>query len=134
MKLQIVIPDEEEEQIPKPKKQDSKSTDDQSGKSVPDIKLPDLKLPIFTPRTIGNDASLRAKIDKIWVEYKKGSDETLKKDEALTLLKKTIIEVTGEAPSMEELERNFNEMDQSKSGDIDKEECFRFMKGFNIGH
>ena len=43
-------------------------------------------------------------------------------------------EVTGNDPSQEELERNFEIMDEDMSGDIDKEEALKFLKGFRIGH
>ena len=46
----------------------------------------------------------------------------------------TIEEVTGEAPTEDELERNFEIMDEDHSGDIDKEEAIKFLKGFRIGH
>ena len=36
-------------------------------------------------------------------------------------------EVTGKDPSEKELERNFQIMDLDKSGDIDKEEAFKFL-------
>ena len=43
-------------------------------------------------------------------------------------------EVTGNDPTEKELQRNFEIMDLDKSGDIDKEEAFKFIKGFRIGH
>ena len=43
-------------------------------------------------------------------------------------------EVTGEAPTQEEIESNFKILDEDKSGDVTKEETFKFIKGYRIGH
>ena len=43
-------------------------------------------------------------------------------------------EVTGQEPSQKEIDMNFETMDLDGSGDIDKEEAFKFLKGYKIGH
>ena len=45
-----------------------------------------------------------------------------------------ILVMTGNDPSKDELLRNFERMDLDENGNINKEECFKFMKGFNIGN
>ena len=45
------------------------------------------------------------------------------KEEAFTFLKVMLKEYTGNDPTDEELERNFQMMDYDKSGDIDKAEA-----------
>ena len=41
--------------------------------------------------------------------------------------------MTGVAPGDEELERNFNIIDEDASGTLDKEEVLKFLKGFGLG-
>ena len=42
-------------------------------------------------------------------------------------------EYTGKEPSEEEIQRNFDNMDADNSGDIDKEEAQKFLKGYELG-
>ena len=57
----------------------------------------------------------------------------LDRDEAFAFLRMILKQYTNEDPSDEELEKNFNLMDADKSGDIDKDECHKFLKGFELG-
>ena len=81
-----------------------------------------------------DEAAYRRKVDKIWEQYDINGDGVLSKEEVVPFLKATLREVTGKEPSKDELDRNFSEMDRDKSGDIDKEECFKFLQGFHLGH
>ena len=58
----------------------------------------------------------------------------MEKDAAYEFLTQIIGEITGSKPTQEELARNFTLMDEDKSGDIDKEEAIKFLKGFKLGH
>ena len=80
------------------------------------------------------DAKYKEEVESIWREFDKSGTGMLEKDEAFLFLKKTIQEVTGNDPSEDELQRNFEIMDEDNSGDIDKEEALKFLKGFRIGH
>ena len=76
------------------------------------------------------DRALRSKVNSIWLKYDKSGDNILHKHEALPFLKATLREANGIDPSKEELQKYFETMDLDKSGNIDKEECFKFLKGF----
>ena len=41
--------------------------------------------------------------------------------------------MTGSEPTDEELDRNFNIIDEDASGTLDKEEVLKFLKGFGLG-
>ena len=41
--------------------------------------------------------------------------------------------MTGSDPTDDELERNFNIIDEDASGTLDKEEVLKFLKGFGLG-
>ena len=41
--------------------------------------------------------------------------------------------LTGTDPTDDELERNFNIIDEDASGNLDKEEVLKFLKGFGLG-
>ena len=41
--------------------------------------------------------------------------------------------MTNSEPTDDELERNFNIIDEDASGNLDKEEVLKFLKGFNLG-
>ena len=43
-------------------------------------------------------------------------------------------EYSGKEPTEAELEKNFLAMDVDKSGDIDKNEALKFLKGFSLGN
>ena len=58
----------------------------------------------------------------------------LDQKEAYAFLKDMMEEVTGDAPTQEEIESNFKILDEDKSGDVTKEETFKFIKGYRIGH
>ena len=79
-------------------------------------------------------AYYKDKVEQIWLEYDKDRSGKLEKKEVMAFLQKTLWELTGEQPSNIELERNFKIMDLDRIGDIDKEECYKFLKGFHIGH
>ena len=60
-------------------------------------------------------------------------DGVLDRVEAGKFLRKCMLEASGIPPSEDDVERNFALMDLDGSGDIDKEEAFRFIKGYKIG-
>ena len=41
--------------------------------------------------------------------------------------------MTGQPPTDEEIERNFNIIDEDGNGTLDKEEVLKFLKGFGLG-
>ena len=73
-------------------------------------------------------------IDKIWEKYDKDRSGKLSKDEAAKFLGVTLKEINGEPANQEEIERHFDLMDDNSSGDIDKEECIRFLKGIQMAN
>ena len=77
---------------------------------------------------------MREQIAAIWQKYDTNGNGILDKKEAHKFLRDYMYEVTGEEPTLEDVERNFDTMDTDKSNDIDKEECLKFLKGFKIGH
>ena len=72
-------------------------------------------------------------MNKIWKEFDKDGSGKLEKEEAVAFLKVTLRDLTGEEPNESIVEKNFANMDRDKSGDIDKLECYNFLKGFQIG-
>ena len=61
---------------------------------------------------------MRDQVDAIWQKYDINKDGVLDKKEAEKFLRDYILEVTGNDPTQEEVERNFETMDIDKSGDV----------------
>ena len=49
-------------------------------------------------------------------------------------MKGILLEVTGKLPDQKEVDENFAIMDEDRSGDIDKYEAMKFLRGFRMGH
>ena len=58
------------------------------------------------------DMYYQEKVDLIWDEYNKSGTGKLEKDEAYEFLKVTLREEMGTEPNEEDLDRNFNIMDE----------------------
>ena len=70
------------------------------------------------------------KVEEIWRDYDIDRNGTLEKDEAFAFLRVMLKEYTGKDPTDADLERNFKIMDEDESGDINKQEAQKFLKGF----
>ena len=44
-----------------------------------------------------------------------------------------MLEVSGNMPSKEEIDSNLKLLDEDKSGDVTKEEAYKFIEGYRIG-
>ena len=75
-----------------------------------------------------------AKIEELWVKYDKSATGILERDEALLFLKDILREYKGCEPTNDELENNFNIMDEDNSGDISKDEAQKYVKGYELGN
>ena len=80
-----------------------------------------------------DDAKERARVEEIWVKYDTNNSGVLEKEQGKAFLMAELSELTGVAPGDEELERNFNIIDEDASGTLDKEEVLKFLKGFGLG-
>ena len=80
------------------------------------------------------DIKLRDEVDAIWLKYDLNKNGVLDRDEAYAFLKDMMSEVTGQIPTQEEIESNFRILDEDGSGDVSKEETYKFIKGYRIGH
>ena len=88
------------------------------------------------PAILGSveDIKLRDEVDAIWSKYDQNKNGVLDREEAFAFLKDMMAEVTGQAPTQEEIESNFKILDEDGSGDVSKEETYKFIKGYRIGH
>ena len=73
-------------------------------------------------------------MQEIWNQYDDDDSGKLEKAEAFEFLRLVLKEYQGKEPTEEELERNFNLMDYDGSGDIDKKEAQKFVKGYQLGN
>ena len=80
-----------------------------------------------------DDAKERARVEEIWKKYDTNNSGVLEKDQGKAFLMAELSSMTGVAPGDEELERNFNIIDEDASGSLDKEEVLKFLKGFGLG-
>ena len=80
------------------------------------------------------DKALKKEVEDIWKKYDINNNGVLDKKEAYAFLDDMMKEVTGQAPTQEEIESNFRILDEDQSGDVSKEEAFKFIKGYRIGH
>ena len=74
------------------------------------------------------------KLDEIWHTYDTDNDGLLDRKEAFAFLKCCLLEMTGSEPIEEDLERSFAMMSMQHEGYVTKEECFKFLRGFNVGN
>ena len=79
------------------------------------------------------EAQYKERVEKVWKDYSKNGNNNLDKSEAYEFLKETLREQLGTEPNEEDLERNFQIMDESKSGDINKSEALEYIRGFRLG-
>ena len=96
------------------------------------VKKPDRTPPV--EMGTNEDVKLRQEVDEIWMKYDKNKNGVLDKEEAFAFLDDMMKEVTGQRPTQEEIESNFKILDEDGSGDVSKEETFKFIKGYRIGH
>ena len=80
-----------------------------------------------------DDAAERARVEQIWKQYDTNNSGVLEKDQAKAFLMDELKNMTGSEPTEDELERNFNIIDEDASGSLDKEEVLKFLKGFGLG-
>ena len=80
------------------------------------------------------DVKLRQEVEDIWTKYDTNNNGVLDQKEAYAFLDDMMREVTGQAPTQEEIESNFRILDEDQSGDVTKEETYKFIKGYRIGH
>ena len=80
-----------------------------------------------------DDAKERARVEEIWKIYDTNNSGVLEKDQAKAFLLDELKTMTGSEPTEDELERNFNIIDEDASGTLDKEEVLKFLKGFGLG-
>ena len=80
-----------------------------------------------------DDAAERARVEEIWKQFDVDGNGYLSRDEAKAFLTVELKTLTGTDPTEDELERNFNIIDEDASGTLDKEEVLKFLKGFGLG-
>ena len=80
-----------------------------------------------------DDAKERARVEEIWKIYDTNNSGVLEKEQAKAFLLDELKTMTGSEPTEDELERNFNIIDEDASGTLDKEEVLKFLKGFGLG-
>ena len=68
------------------------------------------------------DVALKKEVDDIWKKYDTNNNGVLSQKEAYAFLEDMMKEVTGQAPTQEEIESNFRILDEDHSGDVSKEE------------
>ena len=80
-----------------------------------------------------DDAKERARVEEIWKKFDTNKSGKLEKDQAKLFLLEELASLTGAEPTDDELERNFNIIDEDANGSLDKEEVLKFLKGFGLG-
>ena len=80
------------------------------------------------------DKKLQEEVEEIWAKYDINKNGVLDQKEAYAFLDDIMNEVTGQHPTQQEIESNFKILDEDGSGDVSKEETFKFIKGYRIGH
>ena len=80
-----------------------------------------------------DDAKERARVEEIWKKFDTNNSGVLEKEQAKAFLLEELTALTGTDPTDDELERNFNIIDEDASGTLDKEEVLKFLKGFGLG-
>ena len=82
---------------------------------------------------VDTDEGYAKSIDEIWRLFDENQNGKLEKDEAKVFLRAILKQVNGSTPTNKEIKRNFVKMDLDRSGDIDKEEALKYLKGMRIG-
>ena len=113
---------------------DSKQVVDQSQQQKKDPKslTSNYAAKQLTKSAIEDDAE-RKRVEEIWAQFDTDKNGYLNRTEGKAFLMQELETMTGQPPTDEEIERNFNIIDEDGSGTLDKEEVLKFLKGFGLG-
>ena len=79
------------------------------------------------------DDAERKRVEEIWKKFDTNNNGSLDRSEGKAFLQQELETMTGQPPTDEEIERNFNIIDEDGNGTLDKEEVLKFLKGFGLG-
>ena len=79
------------------------------------------------------DEEYKAGVEQVWQIFDGDQSGTLDGRESKEFLKVVIKELTGNDATEDELERVIINMDTDGSGDVDKEEAIKYLKGMKLG-
>ena len=114
---------------------DSKQVGDQSQQKKKDIGgslTSNYAAQQLSKSAIEDDAE-RKRVEEIWAQFDIDNSGVLNRTEGKAFLMQELENMTGQPPTDEEIERNFNIIDEDGSGTLDKEEVLKFLKGFGLG-
>ena len=82
---------------------------------------------------LNEDMTLKQEVEQIWMKYDHNKNGVLEYNEAYEFLKDMMYEVSGNFPSKDQIDSNLKLLDEDNSGDVTKEEAYKFIEGFRIG-
>ena len=69
----------------------------------------------------------------MWVKYDTDQNGVLDKNEGFSFLKQYLTDMIGEAPSDEDVKRNFDIIDTNGNGNLEKKNLLVYLSGFKDG-